>query len=99
MYPSLVEYMYNHGAHLSLIIVIVFYMITLNIPLVYYVIIVYYHILIVYYHILIVYYHIVLIVRLFMNRTCSHYIISEWGMVHAIGLHIDGEIPKASPNL
>ena len=72
MYPSLVEYMYNHGAHLSF--VIVFYMITFNVPLVYYFII--------------VYYHIILIIRLFMNRTCSHYIISEWGMVHAIGLQI-----------
>ena len=36
MYPSLVEYMYNHGAHLSFNIVFVFYMITLNMPLVYY---------------------------------------------------------------
>ena len=56
MYPSIVEYMYNHGAHLSLIIVIAFYMITLKMPLVYYVII--------------VYYHFVLKIRLFMNSTC-----------------------------
>ena len=69
MYPSLVEYMYNHGAHLSLIIVIVSYMITLNMPLVYYVII-------------------VLIIRLFINSTCSHTRISECGMVQAIDLHI-----------
>ena len=67
--------MYNHGVHLSLIIVIVFYMITLNMhDLVYYVII--------------VYYHLVLIIRLFMNSTCSHNRISEWGMVQAIGVQI-----------
>ena len=74
MYPSLIEYMYNHGAHLSLIIVIMFYMITSKMPLVYYVII--------------VYYHSVLIIRLFMNSTCSHNRISKWDMVQAIGLHI-----------
>ena len=74
MYPSIVEHKYNYGAHLSLIIVIVFYMITLYMPLVYYVII--------------VYYHFVLILRLFMNSTCSHNRISKWGMVQAIGLHI-----------
>ena len=67
IYPSIVEFMYNHGAHLSLIIVIVFYMITLKMPLVYYGII--------------VYYHFVLIIRLFMNSTCSHNRISEWGMM------------------
>ena len=55
MYPSIVEYMYNHGAHLSLNIVIVFYRITLKMALVHYVII--------------VYYHIVLIIRLFMYST------------------------------
>ena len=40
------------------------------------------------YYVLIVYYHFVLIIRLFMNSTCSHNRISEWGMAQAIGLHI-----------
>ena len=74
MYQYNVEYMYKHGTHLSLIIVIVLYMIILKMPLVYYVII--------------VYYHIALIIRLFMNSTCSHNRISEWGMVQSIGLQI-----------
>ena len=74
MYPSIVEYMYNHGVHLSFIIVIVFYMINLKMPLVY--------------NVIIVYYHIALIIRLFMNSTCSHNRISEWRMVQAIGLQI-----------
>ena len=37
-------------------------------------------------YVIIIYYHIVLIIRLFMNSTCSHNRISEWGMVQAIGL-------------
>ena len=55
MYQYNVEYMYKHGTHLSLIIVIVLYMIIFLMPLVYYVII--------------VYYHLALIIRLFMNCT------------------------------
>ena len=67
MYQSNVEYMYKHGAYLSLNIVIVFYMIIFKMPLVY--------------DVIIVYYHLALIIRLFMNSTCSHNRISEWGMV------------------
>ena len=74
MHQYNVEYMYKHGTLLSLIIVIVLYMIIFKMPLVYYVII--------------VYYHIALIIRLFMNSTCSHNIIREWGMVQSIGLQI-----------
>ena len=58
MYQYNVEYMYKHGTHLSLIIVIILYMINFLMPLVYYVII--------------VYYHLALMIRLFMNSTCSH---------------------------
>ena len=49
-------------------------MITLNMPLVY--------------DVIIVYYNFVLIIRLFMNSTCSHTKISECGMVHVIDLYI-----------
>ena len=40
------------------------------------------------YYVVIVHYHVTFIIRLFMNSTCSHNRMSEWGMVQYIGFQI-----------